>query len=78
MVYMDFDQACSKEVMGLNTYHYEPLPIDWLPPLYVAYHTNLGEPTEHFHDDIRGRFNRGEHAGCGSYEAFRRTGRARA
>jgi len=28
--------------------------------LYVAYHDTLSEPTEVFHNDIRGRFNRGE------------------
>ena len=26
----------------------------------MAYHGNLSEPTEAFHNDIRGRFNRGE------------------
>ena len=31
-----------------------------LPPLYLAYHDSLSEPTEVFHNDIRGRFNRGE------------------
>jgi glucuronokinase len=31
-----------------------------LPPLYIAYHNSLSEPTEVFHNDIRGRFDRGE------------------
>jgi glucuronokinase len=31
-----------------------------LPPLYLSYHTDFSEPTEVFHNDIRGRFNRGE------------------
>jgi glucuronokinase len=31
-----------------------------LPPLYIAYSTDASEPTEVFHNDIRGRFNRGE------------------
>ena len=31
-----------------------------MPPLYLAYHNSLSEPTEVFHNDIRGRFNRGE------------------
>src|SRR5207244_523107 len=33
-----------------------------LPPLYLAYSTDASEPTEVFHNDIRGRFNRGEPA----------------
>jgi glucuronokinase len=60
MVYMNFDRSCEEETAGLISYHYEPLPIEWLPPFYIAHHTNLGEPTELFHDDIRGRYNRGE------------------
>jgi glucuronokinase len=31
-----------------------------LPPIYVAFHASLGEPTEVFHNDIRGRYNRGD------------------
>jgi glucuronokinase len=31
-----------------------------LPPVYLSYHAGLSEPTEIFHNDIRGRFNRGE------------------
>src|SRR5262249_36855763 len=29
-------------------------------PLFLAYNTEASEPTEVFHNDIRGRFNRGE------------------
>jgi len=47
-------------VAGLPCYHYEPLAPALLPPLYLAYHDSLSEPTEIFHNDIRGRFNRGE------------------
>jgi len=62
LVYMNFDKACERQIAGLTAYAYEPLPLDWLPHFYVAYHGNLGEPTERFHNDIRGRFNRGEPA----------------
>ena len=62
MVYMNFDKACEREVAGLVAYDYEPLPLARLPSFYVAYHANLGEPTERFHNDIRGRYNRGEPA----------------
>jgi len=60
LVYMDFDRARRRVVAGLPCYHYEPLDPALLPPLYVAYHVSLGEPTEVFHNNIRDRYNRGE------------------
>jgi glucuronokinase len=60
LVYMDFDRAREHEVHGFKCYHYEPLDPALLPPLYVAYHDALSEPTEVFHNDIRARFDRGE------------------
>src|SRR5262249_14167989 len=41
-----------------------------LPPLYVAHHETLGEPTEVFHSNIRERFNRGEQAVVGAMRCF--------
>jgi glucuronokinase len=60
LVFMDFDPALEHLVDGLKCYRYEPLSPALLPPLYLAYHSSLSEPTEVFHNDIRGRFNRGE------------------
>jgi glucuronokinase len=60
LVYMDFDEAHEHIVGGVKCYLYEPMPVDLLPPLYIAYHCSLSEPTEVFHNDIRGRFDRGE------------------
>lgn len=60
VVYMDFDPAIERDVHGLKCYHYEPISPALLPPLYLAYHHSMSEPTEVFHNDIRGRFNRGE------------------
>ncbi len=59
-VYMDFSEACEHEIAGIVSYGYEPLDPSLLPPLYVAYHDALSEPTEIFHNDLRERFNRGE------------------
>ncbi len=59
-VYMNFCQDQTRQLNGLTYYTYEPLKLPQPPPLYLAYHTNLSEPTETFHNDIRGRFNRGE------------------
>jgi glucuronokinase len=60
LVYMDFAKAREQIVHGYKCYHYEPLDPALLPPVYVSYHAGLSEPTEVFHNDIRGRFNRGE------------------
>jgi glucuronokinase len=60
LVYMDFDTSRHREVDGLGCYAYEPMDPALLPPIYVAYHDALSEPTEIFHNNIRERFNRGE------------------
>jgi glucuronokinase len=62
LVYMDFDRSREQMIDGLPCYHYEPLEPSLLPPLYLAYHVSLGEPTEVFHNNIRERYNRGEAA----------------
>ena len=57
MVYMDFDKALiDKQGFG----HYVPLRPAKLPPLYIAYRTDLAEGSEVFHNNIRERFDRGE------------------
>jgi len=62
LVYMDFSPAREHIVDGLKCYWYEPMDPALLPPLYVAHHETLGEPTEVFHNNIRERFNRGDQA----------------
>lgn len=57
VVCMDF----AREHMARDHHgRYEPLDPRLLPPLYVAYRTDLAEGTEVFHNDIRSRFERGE------------------
>lgn len=57
VVFMDFNRA-SVEKLGHGIY--EELDPALLPPVYVAYTKKLSEGTEVFHNDIRGRWNRGE------------------
>lgn len=57
IVFMDFDRATMEE-KGHG--HYEPLPAENLPPVYVAYRTDFSESSDVFHNDIRGRYDRGE------------------
>ena len=57
LVFMDFGEKLMK-TQGYG--RYERMDPALLPPVYVAYMRELGEGTEVFHNDIRGRFNRGE------------------
>lgn len=57
LVFMDFDrQLIEKQGYG----RYEPMNLELLPPVYIAYRTELSEGTEVFHNNIRERWNRGE------------------
>jgi glucuronokinase len=60
LVYMDFAKERERIVDGYQCYAYEPLDPALLPPLYLAYSEALSEPTEVFHNDIRGRYSRGD------------------
>ena len=70
VVFMDFDRARRHEVDAIPCYHYEPLDPSLLPPLYLAYHDALSEPTEVFHNNIRERFDRGEEKVVASMQRF--------
>ena len=60
MVYMDFNRSVESAEDGITFYAYERLDPALLPPIYVAYHAELSEPTETFHNDIRVRYDSGE------------------
>lgn len=60
LVYMNFAKECERIIDGYKCYVYEPLDPALLPPLYVSYSEALSEPTEVFHNDIRGRYHRGD------------------
>lgn len=60
MVYMDFDMLVERDIDGHICYAYDRLDPTLLPPIYIAYHHSLSEPTEMFHNDIRGRYDSGE------------------
>ncbi|MGE0128166.1 MAG: mevalonate kinase [Blastocatellales bacterium] len=57
LTYMDFDKGFMEE-RGHG--HYEPLDPRLLPPVYIAYQTELAESSEVFHNDIRKRYDSGE------------------
>lgn len=57
LMYMDFNENIMR-AQGHG--RYERLDPSLLPPLYIAYRQDLAEGSEVFHNDIRGRFNRGD------------------
>ncbi len=70
LVYMDFSRECMVEKHGFWCGRYEPLDPALLPPLYVAYSEEVGEPTEVFHNNLRARYEQGEPAVVGAMEQF--------
>ncbi len=57
LVYMDFDKALiDRQGYG----KYERLKPATLPPLYIAYRTDLSEISDVFHNNIKARFEAGE------------------
>jgi glucuronokinase len=59
MVYMDFN----KELMQAHGHGaYEQLPLDRLPPLYIAYRLDLAEVSDKVHSNLKARFDAGEPA----------------
>jgi len=62
LVYMDFSPQATECVQGFACGSYEPLDPTLLPPIYIAYSTDVSEPTEVIHNNLRGRFNQGERA----------------
>ncbi|MEW6357731.1 MAG: GHMP kinase [Planctomycetota bacterium] len=57
VVYMDFARHIL-ETRGHG--RYEALDPKLLPPLFIAYRTDLSEESEKVHNDIRARFNKGD------------------
>ncbi|MFW5698825.1 MAG: mevalonate kinase [Planctomycetota bacterium] len=56
-VFMDFAED---HMRAFGHGVYEPLPADALPPLYVAWRTDLAEGSEVLHGDLRQRYNRND------------------
>jgi len=70
VVYMDFAKDRMEHHRGLLCGAYEPLDTALLPPLYLAYSTDVSEPTEIFHNNLRARFEQGEPAVVNAMNRF--------
>jgi len=60
LVYMDFAPEVMQEQAGYQFGRYEPLDPALLPPVYLAYSEEEGEPTEVTHQPLRVRYDRGD------------------
>lgn len=60
VVYMDFGLQTMQSEAGYVYGQYEPLDPSLLPPLYVAYSAEEGEPTEVTHRPLRLRYEQGD------------------
>lgn len=59
LIYMDFNQE-STRLLGHGVY--EPLSLDLLPPLYLAFRSNLSQISGVYHTDLRARWKAGDRA----------------
>jgi mevalonate kinase len=69
-VLMDFSKGRMRSLKGMSCGVYERLDPALLPPLYLAYNTAVGEPTEVVHNNLRHRFQQGEPAVVGAMQRF--------
>lgn len=60
LVAMDFTGDVMQQQEGLWYGQYEKLDNSMLPSTYIAYASELGEPTEVVHNDLRSRFQQGD------------------
>ncbi len=67
LTYMDFDKTFMDE-HGHGIY--EPLDPGILPPIYIAYQSELAEASEVFHNDIRKRYDSGEQLVVNAMKTF--------
>lgn len=60
LVYMDFARDVMCTAGGYQYGIYQRLDPALLPPLYIAYRVEEGEPTEVLHNPLRARYNQGD------------------
>ncbi|MCS7236830.1 MAG: hypothetical protein NZ899_01000 [Thermoguttaceae bacterium] len=70
LVYMDFSRERMERLCGFECGVYERLDPRLLPPLYLAYASDAGEPTEVVHNDLRERWRRGDPAVLAAMQKF--------
>lgn len=70
LVFMDFSKATEQSHSGMPYGVYERLDPALLPPIYVAFNDDAGEPTEATHGPLRARYDAGDPDVCGAMTGF--------
>ena len=70
LVFMDFAVEHCQTIDSLECGRYEPLDPALLPPIFVAYCSEAGEPTERTHGPLRQRYTSGEAAVVNAMQRF--------
>jgi len=70
ITFMNFSQESMRMIDGFACGEYEPIPLEFVPPLYIAYSSDAGEPTERFHNNLRARFDAGEESVVNAMKQF--------
>ena len=70
ITFMNFSQESMQMIDGFACGEYEPIPLEFVPPLYIAYSSDAGEPTERFHNNLRARFDAGEDSVVNAMKQF--------
>jgi glucuronokinase len=70
LVYMDFAREHMRSEDGFQYGVYEPMDPSLLPPLYIAYSADVGEPTEVLHNRLRARYDHGDADVVGAMDTF--------
>ena len=72
LVYMDFSGEQMQNQDGFEHGCYERMDPAMLPPLYLAFSTNLSQPTEVMHDNLRLRYEQGTKSVLDAMDEFAR------
>jgi glucuronokinase len=72
LVFMDFGREVMREESGYRYGVYERLDPALLPPLYLAYSEEEGEPTEATHRPLRVRYEQGDREVVAAMQTFAR------
>ena len=70
MTFMNFSQESMQMIDGFACGEYEPIPLEFVPSLYIAYSSDAGEPTERFHNNLRAKFDAGEETVVSAMQQF--------
>jgi len=60
LTFMNFSQESMRMIDGFSCGEYESISQEFVPPLYLAYSSDAGEPTERFHNNLRAKFDTGD------------------